>query len=58
MTSFTTEYFFGWYTKASIKASGGVANILGDNLGKKKAPTYKTGKYPKQKKEGNQTHMD
>jgi len=56
LTSFTTEYFFGWYTKASIKASG-VGDILDDNLGKKKESTYKTVKYTKQKKE-KKTHLD
>ena len=57
LTSFTTEYFFGWYTKASIKGSGGVGDFLDDNLGKKKESTYKTVKYTKQKKE-KKTHMD
>jgi len=51
LTSFTTEYFFGWYAKASIKGSGVVGDILDDNLGKKKESTYKTVKYTKQKKE-------
>ncbi len=58
MTSFTTEYFFGWYTKNSIKASSGVANISVDNFGKKKELNYKTSKYQKQKKERNQKHMN
>jgi hypothetical protein len=53
--------FSGAYSpiiKASIKAFGGVGDVIDDNFGKKKEPTYKTSKYQKQKKEREQKHMD
>ena len=44
--------------KASIKAAGGVRDVIDDNFDKKKKPTYKTSKYQKQKKAREQKHMN